>query len=160
MPLFGCVLVQRTFRPLARRRLKIALPPVVLILMRKPWVRANDFRDLFLLVWQRANFLPALTTRPRRFPFPVPALDIKSNPSDNPEYWATIWDQIILILTIYMQIKQMHQTIESTSHKELRAPFSSLFQASSFLSMSNYSQGINGKICWILILELGVAWVS
>jgi len=82
-PLFGWDLVQSTFRPLARRRLKIALPPGVLIRLRKPWVRANDFLDLFLFVWQRAAF-PALTTKPRPFPLLPPTLDVKSNPSDNP----------------------------------------------------------------------------
>lgn len=97
LPLFGWDLVQRTFRPLARRRFKIALPPVVDIRMRKPWVRANDFRDLLLLVWARAA-LPALTTRPRPFSLLAPTLDVKSNPSDKPEHWEINWDQVKLNL--------------------------------------------------------------
>ena len=82
-PLLGLDLVQRTFLPLARRRFKIALPLVVLILRRKPWVRARDFLDLLLLVWQSAAF-PALTTKPRPISFLTPMLEFKSNPRDKP----------------------------------------------------------------------------
>lgn len=70
-------------RPLARRRLITALPLVVLIRLRKPCVRARDFRDLFLLVWQR-RYLDALTTRPLLLSACFTMLDFKSKPNDNP----------------------------------------------------------------------------
>lgn len=82
-PLLGLDLVQRTFLPLARRRFNTALPLVVLILRRKPWVRARDFLDLLLLVRQSAAF-PALTTRPRPISFLTLMLEFKSNPRDKP----------------------------------------------------------------------------
>lgn len=75
--------MQSVHLPLARLRFNIALPPVVLILLRKPWVRARDLRDLFLFVRQRAAF-PALTTRPRRLVVLVPLQVLKSNPKDKP----------------------------------------------------------------------------
>lgn len=83
-PLLGFDFVQRIFLPLARLRFSSALPLVVLIRLRKPCVRANDFRDLLLLVRQRAGF-PALTTKPWRFPLPIPALEFRSKPKDKPE---------------------------------------------------------------------------
>lgn len=86
LPLFEFDLVQRTHRPLARLRFKIALPLVVLILLRKPWVRARDFLDLFLFVWQSAAF-PALTTRPRRLSVVVPRGKLKFKVKDEPGNW-------------------------------------------------------------------------
>lgn len=82
-PLLGLVLVQSFHRPLARLRLIVALPLVVLIRLRKPCVRASDFLDLFLFVWQRAYFL-ALTTNPRLFCDAIPIPEFKSKPRDDP----------------------------------------------------------------------------
>ena len=48
-------------------------------------MRANDFRDLLLLVRQRADLPAATTTKPRPFCLLGPTLDFKSNPSDKPE---------------------------------------------------------------------------
>lgn len=91
-PLLWLDFVQSVHRPLARLRLIIALPPVVLIRLQKPWVRARDFLDLLLLVWQRAAF-PALTTRPRLFSVVIPWL--KFRPSDKPaihkQYDTKFW---------------------------------------------------------------------
>lgn len=89
-PLFGFDFVQRTFLPLARLRFKTALPPVVLIRLRKPCVRASDFRDLDLFVMQSTAF-PALTTRRWDLCFTT-LLHPKSMPKDNPE------DQIFIIV--------------------------------------------------------------
>jgi len=92
LPLFGWDLVQRTFRPLARRRFNTALPVVVLIRLRKPWVRANDFRDLLLLVRQRAC-LPAATITRRPFCLLGPTLCLKFNPSDKPGHGEISWNK-------------------------------------------------------------------
>lgn len=107
LPLFEWVLVQRTLRPLARRRFKIALPFGVLIRLRKPWVRANDFRDLLLLVRQRALLPAATTTKPRPLCLLAPKLDVKSSPSDNPKHSKIIWDQVKLNLSIATLIKHL-----------------------------------------------------
>lgn len=85
LPLLGLDLGQRFQRPLARRRLMVALPLVVLILKRKPWVLARDFLDLLLFVWHRAAF-PALTTSPLRFWLLRPLVPLlRSNAMDRPE---------------------------------------------------------------------------
>lgn len=76
--------MQRILRPLARLRFNTALPLVVLIRIRKPCVRAKDFLDLFLLVWQSAGF-PALTTNRWHLSVLTPVFDAKSNPNDKPE---------------------------------------------------------------------------
>jgi hypothetical protein len=64
VPVGEFVFVQRIFLPLARLRFRTFLPAVVRIRLRKPCTRASDFRDLDLLVRQRAAF-PALICMPR-----------------------------------------------------------------------------------------------
>lgn len=83
-PLLGFDFVQRTCRPLSRLRFNSALPLVVRIRLRKPCVRAKDFLDLFLLVWQREYFA-AFTTSPALLLLLTPLSLLKINPSEEPE---------------------------------------------------------------------------
>jgi len=60
LPELWWLLGQRTLRPLARLRFSTFLPPGVCILLRNPWTRANDLRDLDRFVIA-SEALPALT---------------------------------------------------------------------------------------------------
>jgi hypothetical protein len=150
VPLLGWVLVQRIFRPLARRRFKIALPFVVLIRMRKPWVRANDFRDLLLLVRQRADLPAATITRPRPLCLLGPTLDFKSTPSDKPEHWE-------IKLNMNKNFNYIHadwtNSLNNSSYSFPRSVFSVFHIQFIVFSLTNYLDGIFGSWKSISITE-------